>query len=79
MLTASPRGDSDLEMASVKPGTHPVVDKGELGQYERHGRTLRAVRDIGPANRGEARVANASSSVKHDHGLNNKEHKNVRN
>ena len=77
VLTASPRGDANAEMASVQIGTRPIIDKGDLGKYERHGRTLRAVRDIAPANRAVAEVASPAGGVTHDHGLNGKEHKNT--
>ena len=76
VLTASPRSDSNAVMASVRIGTRPIIDKGDLGKYERHGRTLRAIREVGPSNWAVAEVASPAGGVKHDHGLNGKEHKN---
>lgn len=79
VLTASPRGDSNSHMASVDIGTRPIIDKGDLGKYERHGRTLRAVREIEPSNRAVAKVTSPAGGVRHEHGLNGKEHKNSSN
>jgi hypothetical protein len=81
VLTASPRGDSNTNshMASVDIGTRPIIDKGDLGKYERHGRTLRAVREVEPTNRTAAEAVSPAGGVKHEHGLNGKEHKNSSN
>lgn len=79
VITASPRGESGTESISVQTGPQADVDKGALGKYERHGRVLRAIRVIEPANRADLSVAAKSPTVTHDHGLNNKEHKNISN
>ena len=56
-----------------------IVDKGERGKYERQGRFLRPVITGFRNSWSGSKKSEPKMGIQHQHGLNGKEHKNVKN
>ena len=78
VLTSATRSKSQARAESLVNEGRVIIDKGELGKYERQGRFVKPIVEIGQnswPNRGRKMD---QGGVKHVHGLNGKEHKNVK-
>ena len=78
ILTSTARSNSQARTESLVNNGRVIIDKGELGKYERQGRFVKPIVEIGQnswSNRGRKMD---HGGVKHVHGLNGKEHKNVK-
>jgi hypothetical protein len=78
IMNPAPRVEStNHAMVSTNDGS-VTIDKGAVAKYERQGRFVRPVVTDVQNSWASGAVAEKSGGVKHVHGLNGKEHKNVK-
>lgn len=78
VLTPAARTTVRERAASLTNGGSTVIDKGALGKYERQGRFLRPVIESVQNNWATGDMAENHRTVMHVHGLDGKEHRNVK-
>ncbi len=78
VMTPSAHTVSQFQTAALVNDGHVMLDKGALGKYERQGRIVRPVVEFGGNNWTSGAMTRGQGGVKHVHGLNGKEHRNVK-
>jgi len=78
VMTPAAHTISQVQTAALVNDGRVTIDKGALGTYERKGRFLRPVIEFGGNSWTSRATTENQRGVKHVHGLNGKEHKNVK-
>lgn len=77
IMTPASASDSVAQTVPVR-GAKVNIDKGTLGKYERHGRFVRRQMDVPARNAARGNVLEKKPGIRHEHGIGDREHKNVR-
>ena len=78
VMTPAAHTEVRVQTAALVNDGQVTIDKGALGSYERKGRFLRPVIEFGGNSWTSGAMTENQGGVKHVHGLNGKEHKNVK-
>lgn len=78
VMTPAAHTETRVQTVALVNNGQVMIDKEALGMYERKGRFVRPVVEFGGNNWTSGAMTGSQGGVKHVHGLNGKEHKNVK-